>query len=206
VDIKQTKIVVIHDGLMQGNDPLLVELQMKFGKDQIVHFEKSNEGLDYVLENLNQKMIVLLDINFSNGEKNGITVFEEIRQKTALVYVILVTANQLSSIKNEDLVLLINHDAFAIENVDSGSQKIISLIDKAVHKLNVQVASVMEQWICEQPEDNQNKPYLLRDGRAYTFADILSEVRNETEIGKEMEMNILLLAIDLFAKNNENDD
>jgi hypothetical protein len=44
--IAPTKIVVIHDGLIPKVDPLLVELQIKFGQDSVVHYENSNDGLD----------------------------------------------------------------------------------------------------------------------------------------------------------------
>jgi DNA-binding NtrC family response regulator len=196
-----TKIIIIHDGLIPKVDPLLVELKHKFGDGQVEHFENSNQGLEYVLKNLAHKMIVLLDVNFSKGELSGIQVFEDIRKNTALVYVILITADEFYKIKNEDLILLINHDAFAIENVTSDYTKIISLIDNASHKLDARVDSVLEEWITKQSNEKREKPYLkTKDGKTYTLDEILESLRKQTEIGKQMEKNILNLAVDLLVR------
>ncbi len=196
-----TKIVVIHDGLIPKVDPLLVELKLKFGDTQVEHYENSNQGLEYVLNNLNQKLIVLLDMNFSKGELSGIEVFKDIRNKTALVYVILITADEVIKIKNEDLITLINHDAFAIENVTSDYSKIISLVESASHKLDARVDAVLEDWITKQSEEKRAKPYLTtKDGKSHSLDDILNSIRQQTEIGKHMERNILKLAIDLLSR------
>src|SRR5207237_4770687 len=139
-----TKIVVIHDGLFPKNDPLLVELRIKFGADAVIHYENSNEGLEYVLSKLNSKLIVILDMNFSKGELSGVQVFKNIRERTAMVYIILMTADEVYKIKNEDLIFLINHDAFALESVTSDYAKIISLVESASHKLDARVDAVLE--------------------------------------------------------------
>lgn len=206
---EDTKIVVIHDGLIPIQDPLLVELKNKFGNEQVVHLENSNQGLDYVLNNLSQKMVVLLDINFSKGELSGIQVFDDIRNKTALVYVILITADEYYKIKNEDLIFLINHDAFAIESVTTDYTNIISLVEKAVHKLEVRIDSVLEEWIMQQPAGKRNLPYIrIKNGESYTLNQILESIRQQTEIGQKLERNILKLAIDLLVRQRrelEND-
>lgn len=196
------KIVVIHDGLIPDVDPILIEMKTKFGTDQVIHFANSNEGLDYVLKNLDQKMIVLLDMNFSKGELSGIEVFKDIREKTALVYIILITADEVIKIKNEDLITLINHDAFALESVTADYTKIISLVQNAAHKLDARVDAVLEDWIAKQPPEKREKPYLTAaDGNSYSLNDILKSIRQQTEIGKEMERNILKLAIELLTRD-----
>lgn len=201
MNIAPVKIIVIHDGLIPKVDPLLVMLRLKFGDDHVIHFENSNDGLDYVLKNLSQKMVVLLDKNFSKGEKSGIQVFEEIRNETFLVYVILVTADEYYKIKNEDLILLINHDAFAIENVTSDYKKIISLVDQAAHKLNARIDAVLEDWIAKHKSEDRGRPLIkTKDGKVYSMQDILESIRQQTEIGKEFETNLAKLAIDLFSR------
>ena len=196
-----TKIVVIHDGLIPKIDPLLVALQNKFGEKNVIHHENSNDGLDYVLKNINQKMIVVLDINFSKGELSGLEVFKSIRDKTALIYVILITADELIKLKNDDLVFLINHDAFALESVTADYTRIVSLVENASHKLDARVDAVLEDWITKQPKEKREKPYITtKDGKAYTLDDILESIRQQTEIGKHMERNILKLAVDLLTR------
>jgi len=200
------KIIVIHDGLTSNDDPLLVELRIAFGDEAIIRFENSNQGLEFVLAHLNQKMIVLLDINFSHGELSGIQVFENIKQRTALVQVIMITARLLSEISHEDLVRMINHDAFAIENVFS-SEKIIALVQAALHKMDVRVDSALEQWIVAHSEEEQNQPYITtRNGKVYTLKQILEEIRQQTDYGRSMEKKILLLAIDLLTRGKKQVD
>lgn len=204
MDNSRTKIVTIHDGLDTIDDPLLVELRMKFGDDAVEFFENSNEGLDYVLNNLDQKMVVLLDINFSPGEKSGIQVFEEIRKKTSLIYIILITADELSGINYRDLVSMINHDAFAIENVTADFDKVLHLINKAVHDLDIRVASVLEQWINSRSSEERQQLFIMTsDGKEYSLLDLLQEIRQQSELGMKMEKNILLLAIDLLTRGRE---
>jgi DNA-binding NtrC family response regulator len=197
------KAVVIHDGLIPKIDPLLVELNNEFGEASVIHFENSNQGLEYVLSNLNQKMIVLLDINFSHGELSGIQVFEDIKQRTALIYVIMVTARSLGEIDHNDLVTMINHDAFAIENVHN-YPKIIELVKTAIHKMEVRVDSALEQWINLHSEEDKDKPYIVtRDGKTYTLREILEEIRLQTPYGRDVEKKILMLAIDMLARGKK---
>lgn len=198
-----TKIVIIHDGLIPKVDPLLVELQIKFGLNDVIHYENSNDGLDYVITNLNEKMIVILDMNFSKGELSGLQVFKNIREKTALVYIILITADEVIKIKNEDLIFLINHDAFALESVTTDYSRIISLVESASHKLDARVDAVLEDWISKQSADKRAKPYLqTKDGKVYTLDNILESIRQQTSIGKQMERNILKLAVELLTSKN----
>lgn len=201
MNITPIKIVVIHDGLIPKVDPLLVMLKLGFGDDNVIHFENSNEGLEYVLGNLSQKMIVLLDKNFSQGERSGIQVFEEIRKNTSLVYVILITADEYYKIKNEDLILLINHDAFAIENVTSDYTKIISLVESAAHKLNARIDAVLEEWIARHKPEDREKPLLrTKEGKIYSMNDVLESIRHQTDIGKDFEVSLVKLAIDIFSR------
>ncbi|MEO6330826.1 MAG: hypothetical protein ABIO55_17960 [Ginsengibacter sp.] len=196
-----TKIVVIHDGLIPNVDPLLVALRIKFGEENVAHYENSDDGLNYVLENINQKIIVVLDINFSKGELSGWEVFKSIREKTALIYIILITADELVKLKNEDLKFLINHDAFALEDVTADYTKIVSLVEDASHKLNARVDSVLEDWITTQSKTKREKPYITtKEGRTYTLDDILESIRQQTDIGKHLERNILKLAVDLLTR------
>ena len=203
MDNSEYKIVVIHDGLIKGTDPLLIELRNEFGQESVVHIENSNQGLDYVLKNLSQKMIVLLDINFSHGELSGIQVFENIKTQTALVSIIMITARMLSEINHEDLVRMINHDAFAIENVFHYPE-IVELVKTAAHKMEVRVDSALEHWILLHPESEINKPYIItRDGKSLSLKEILGEIRQQTPYGRDVEKKILMLAIDMLGRGKK---
>lgn len=197
------KIIVIHDDLAE-NDPLIVELRAKYGTENVVFKKRSQEGLDYVLANLSQKAIVILDLKFKADEPSGVSVFESIRQKTSLIYIIVWTANSLNAVGQEDLVKFINNDALAFVSSTESYETVMQLVDKAVHELDTRVASVIEQWINRQPDSDKTQPYIISEsGQQYSLAKILEEIRLETSFGKEMEKNILLLAVNLLVRQKE---
>ncbi len=194
------RVIVIHDDL-KDKAPLLISLKEKYGSDNVLLFKKSQDGLNYVLANLSQKMIVVLDLNFKPGEPSGTEVFEGIREKTALVYVIIMTASDLSAINNETLIGFINNDALAFVLTTSGYPNIVALVDKAAHQLETRVDSVLEQWISKQSSEDRTKPYLtMKDGSQFNLDEILDSIRHQTHIGQRMEINILKLAVDLLAR------
>jgi hypothetical protein len=197
------KVIVIHDDLNE-NDPLLVVLKEQYGNENVLLFKKSQEGLDYVLTHISEKSILVLDLNFKPGEPTGVEVFEDIRQKTALIYIIIMTASDLNSISNEDLRKFINHDALALEYSTSDYKKIIQHVDKAAHQLDVRVGGALEQWIGSHTEQEKNEPYLTtRDGHTYSLNQILYEIRLQSPFGMEIEKNILMLAIDMLARGKK---
>lgn len=201
------KIIAISDDLIPEIDPIFIGLKAELPENEIVHFTNSNEGLRYVLDNLNQKMVVLLDINFSSRtEKSGYEVFDDIRKKTSLVYIIMATVRNLSEIPLANLVSWINNDAVSLENTFNYT-KIISLIKDAIHKLDVQVDSVIEEWIMRHPPNKRTTALIkTKDGKSYSMDDILNAIRQREPIGLEFEKNLLKLAIDIFNRQKLSTD
>ena len=202
-EITPTKVVVIHDDINEIS-PIMVELKIKYGEDNIKLFQHSQQGLNYVLNNLGQKMVVLLDRNFHDGKEiDGIEVFEKIREKTSLVYIILVTVSKISEIDGEVLKKLINKDLFKLESFTSDYSKILKLIDEAILGLGVRVDAVIEDWITRHPYEKRDQVILkTKEGRSYTMIQILESIRMQTEIGVTFERNLLKLAIELFSRQN----
>tara|TARA_R110002051_G_scaffold324546_1_gene422315 strand:- start:2014 stop:2655 length:642 start_codon:yes stop_codon:yes gene_type:complete len=203
--IVPTKIVVIHDDLFDeenNTSPIIVTLKLKYGESNVVLFRHSREGLDYVLNNLGQKMVVLLDRNFQDSrEIDGIEVFEKIREETSLVYVILVTASRISEINSDVLKKLINKDLFKLESFTSDYTKIVNLIDEAIQLLDVRVDAVIEDWIVRHPVEKRNQVILkTKEGETYTMNDLLESIRKQTDVGITFEKNLLKLAIELFSR------
>jgi len=199
------KIIAINDDLIPEIDPLFIELKEQLPNNEIILFSKSNEGLKYVLDNLNQKMVVLLDINFSPGEKSGYEVFDDIRKHTSLVYIIMMTVRNLSEIPLTKLISWINNDAVALENTFNYTQ-VVALAKTAIHKLDVQVDSVIEEWIMRHTPDKRKQPLIkTKDGNSYSMDDILQAIRLREPIGLEFEKNLLKLAIDIFSRQQTKD-
>ena len=199
-EIVPTKVVVIHDNIDETS-PIMVEMRVKYGFENVVLFQHSQLGLDYVISNLGNKMVVLLDKNFDGNEIDGIKVFTEIREKTSLVYIILITVSKISEINSETLKMLINKDLFKLESFTQDYKKIIELVDQARSTLNVRVDAVIEDWIMRHPIEKREQIILkTREGISYSMNDILDSIRKETSIGLQFERNLLKLAIELFSR------
>jgi len=207
IELLPTKIVVIHDD-MDENYPLIVMLKDKYSDEGVVLFKHSQEGLDFVLNNLGRKMVVLLDKNFKDkNDISGLKVFEKIREKTALVYVVLISANSITDFSEEELKTLINKDLFKLEKFTNDYTDIINLMDEAVNNIDKRVDSALEEWITMHPEEDKDKPYITtREGKTYTLGDILEEIRLQTPYGKEVERKIIMLAVDMLARGKKQID
>jgi DNA-binding NtrC family response regulator len=206
MEASNLNIIVIDDNL-KATDPLLLQLRLTFKEAEIVLKTNAKEGLDYVLNNLNRKMIVLLDYDLGANEPNGTEIFTKIREKTSLLYVIIITAKFIDDIPNKELVTYINKDALAIIDKTVSLEDKIKFVQNAVHALDVRVDCVFEQWISNHSEDEQNAPYLTTtSGEKYTLKDVLQQIRQQTIFGKKMERNIMMLAVDLLTRGKKQID
>jgi FixJ family two-component response regulator len=206
VNSRHPKIVIIHDDLSE-DDPLLVELRDTYGSDNVTLKKESQGGLDYVLANLSEKAIVILDLTFKANEPSGVDVFDKIRERTSLIYIIVLTAKDVHQVAAEDLVKFINNDALAFIPVTDSYQKVLEAVARAAHELDTSVPSVLEQWISRQSDDVKNAPYVTTEtGKRFTLGNLLDEIRKQTAFGKKMEKNILLLAVDLLTRQKERID
>ena len=200
--IEPTQIVLIDDNL-ESHDPLIIELQEIYGKQNVILRRRSSEGLNYIFEHLTSKMIVLLDLDLGAGEPHGAEVFDQIRSKTSLIYVIIITAKLFEDIRRSDLIKFINNDALAIVNNTDSISDILRLVGKAAHELETRIDCVLEEWISKRTNDELKAPYVTsKSGKTYSLEELIVEIRMETEIGKQLEKSILQLAINLFTTDS----
>lgn len=201
-----TKIVVIHDNLTE-TAPILILLRDKYGEENVTFKKESQEGLDFVLNNFTQKTVVLLDLNFKSGELSGTEVFDNIRKKTSLIYIVIWTASLLENINRVDLLKFINNEAVSFIYFTEDNKKVLELVDKAAHELDSRVASVIEQWINSRPDEEKDKPYIMfSNGKTYSLFEILQEIRQQTNFGKEVEKDMLMFAINLLVRRKKKID
>lgn len=194
-----TKIVVIHDTL-KVNDPLIIELIDEHGKDNVTLIEHSDEGLQYVLKNRTQKMIVILDLDLHVDELQGIEVFRAIRKETSLVYIIIWTAKDVNSLSKDNLVELVNNDFLSLEHSTTDYGKVLPLVTKAQHQLEVRVDTILEEWISTLSPEERAKPFMMNVEGEYTLDQIIKSIRLGEELGRNIERNILKLAVSLLTK------
>lgn len=184
------KIVFIDDNL-DYTDPFVQNLRITFPESDCSNvFTKPRDGIDYVLNNLNNKMIVFVDWNFSNDTKKGIDVLKSIRKQTSLLYVVMMSANQLntSDIDSESLIDMMNEENFFYLDRSNGDfYSTISLVKKIINLWKTKFDCILEDWLVKNPEDNDKIAYREAGGKSYTWNDILKELRLQTEVGKHFE-------------------
>lgn len=204
--MENLKVLIIHDDLSEL-DPIVITLKEIYGTNNVILEPISENGIKYIEQNLTSKLIVLLDFDLGTGHPNAPIVFKKIREKTSLIYVIIWTAKLLSEIGREDLIDFINNDALAFVQNTESTEVVVNLVEKASHQLETRVDCILEEWISKRDSDELIKPYLTtKSGQVYTLADLMVEIRLETELGRQMKKSILLLAIDLLTSQQRNLD
>ena len=192
---KEKTVVVIIDDNLKTDDPLIVELNLIFSDVKL--FEHSEDGLNYVKNNLIKRMVVVLDINFSPSEINGHEVLELIRKDSKLIPVIIWSAKDFST--GEDFTDFINNQAMFYVKQTSSTEEILGKIKEANRLLKLDVATAIEEWLEEQ--ENKDQILLLHgNGEQYSANDLINEIRKQTLVGQEIEENMLKLTIDLLFR------
>ena len=156
-------------------------------------FQNPDKGLEYVLENLNNKMIVFIDWNFSGHHKKGIDLLKEIRKKTSLLYIVMMSANQLrSDIPLDSIIEMMNEENFFyLDRSNDDFESVVTIIDKIRNHWSTKFDCVLEQWLIRHPEDNNKEAFSeASTGKTYTWEDILVELRNQTSVGKSFEQKL----------------
>lgn len=105
------KIVFIDDN-MSEKEPFVQNIRKHYKDADCNHvFQNPDKGLEFVLENLNSKMLVFIDWNFSGHHKKGIDLLKEIRKKTSLLYIVIMSANQLrTDIPLDSIIEMMNEE------------------------------------------------------------------------------------------------
>lgn len=179
--------IIIVDDTMGEKDPFVVELKLNYQKEAIIsYFTKVEEALTFVDEHMSEQMVIIMDCRFGSVWQ-GVDAVKELRKKTSLIYVIMMSANNVNQLSSQDIMSLINMDSiFFIKNTDiEGAKEKIETIRKL---WNVRFDCVLEQWLIRHPEDNDKEAYSeASTGKTYTWADILVELRLQTLVGKSFE-------------------
>lgn len=187
------KIVFIDDNLSE-EEPLVQNIRKHYKDADYKHiFQDPDKGLEYVLANLNSKMIVFIDWNFSGYRKKGIDILKEIRKRTSLLYIVMMSANQLrTDIPLDSIIEMMNEENFFyLDRSNDDFNSVTAIIDKIRANWNTKFDCVLEQWLIRHPEDNNKEAYSeASTGKVYTWADILSELRLQSSIGKSFEQKL----------------
>ncbi len=180
----------IDDNMREGNDDPFVRAVAKLvvGEAKISVFLDSKKGLDYVLNNLSHRMIVFLDCKFDGYDMQGIDVLKKIRERTSLLYVVMMSANNVDTMSKDAIIEMINEEFISFFDRNNGTAKDACYLIENIKKLwNVRFDCVLESWINRHPEDADKCVYKELGGKSYTWSDILDSLRKQTEPGKSFE-------------------
>lgn len=200
------KLVFIDDNMREGIDNPFVRSISKFKKDaDISVFTDPEEGLKFVLDNLNSRMIVFVDCKFDGYGLQGINILKQIREQTSLLYIVMMSANAISQIAGLDIIEMINEDYIWFFDRNNGTvTDACNLIDNICKLWNVRFDCVLEQWLIRHPEDNGKEAFSeASTGKTYTWADILVELRLQTPVGKSFEQKLNEYYIYQFNRSNK---
>ncbi len=200
------KLVFIDDNLSM-KEPLIQHIRIHFDIEDYNVFQDPEEGLEYVLNNLNKRMIVFIDRNFDGYSKQGLNLLKEIRNQTSLLYIVMMSANPLSdiSVSSQDLIEMMNSENFFYFDRSNGSFEDVDIIINSIKKQwSVKFDCVLEDWLLRHPEDNKKEAFTETDsGKKYTWEDILIELRQQTAIGKSFEKKLNQYYIHLLNRSKK---
>ena len=196
---RKATILVIEDESKWQKAPFTVEVRAVFG--EITFRENTNDALLFVKENLQTKIIILLDLAFSTKQMDGIKFLEDLRTLSKLIPVIVWSG---ANIEGEEYQKMINDTTFAFLKKTASSKEIIKTLCKADDYLNIQIDTAVESWLENHSEEDKNKPFLSSaDGHNYSMNDLLKEIRTQTQFGQSIALDINKLTLDLLFRNKE---
>ena len=180
------KLVFIDDNMKDGiNDAFVRAIGKKLSDAELAVFTDTEEGLKFIMDNLNSQMIAFIDCKFDGFAKQGTDLLKEIREKTSLLYIVMMSANNLKQIEGIDIVAMINKDFIWFYDRNNGSvEEACSLIQHITQYWSSRFDCVLERWLVRHPEDKDKIVY-SRNRKAYSWDQLLKEVRLQTEVGKD---------------------
>lgn len=195
----EVTFVVIDDSQAIKEHSLLDTLEDNYGK--VEFFLKPEDGLNFISDHLDLNLIVLLDIQFSAQDKeDGHSLLKKISEKSELIPVILWSGINETEETFSDFI---NNNAFGFISKDTGIKEAMPLIEKAIIFLNNSLDNIIEDWIIAKDEDKDKPVFFTADGLALSLNQILTEIRNQSEIGKSFSRKLNELTIDLLIRNKE---
>ena len=190
------RIIYIDDNI-DNDDPLVLSLRDEGFEVKAINDSKS--AIEYI--KTRQYDIVLLDLDMGARSTSGNQLFNEIRKVDEKVPVVIISA-YIKRQQNDDFLEFINNEAKAIFNRTEDISKKVAKIKKIRDELNTSAGGALEDWILKT-KDPDAVLMVTKDGKKYTAADILKEIKLRTPLGLQFEKDLNRLTIDLIARGKE---
>lgn len=194
--------IIIADDNMSATDPFIRRLEIKYPNTDVKLFSDIRTSLDYIFNNLSKKMIVFLDCKFDVGLQ-GIDALKQIREKTSLLYIVMMSANPPVQLPPEDIIEMINNKGIYFIN-NSDMPKAEEIVERIRYNWNTDFDCVFEQWIL-QHKNEADKTFVFKGSKRYTLRMILNEIRLGTGFGKDIERIMYKSTIQSLLDSKLND-
>ncbi len=182
--------IIFIDDNFNAMSTLVQTMSVEFPQADVSRiFNDPDKGVQYVLDNLDKQMIVFVDWNYKGTTKKGLSVLRSIRERTSLLYVVMMSANQIiqNGVQNSEVIEMMNEDNFYFyDSSTKDDADAVTLVKTILGKWESNFDCVLEQWLLRHPEDN-GKVIISQRGVDYTWSDILKEVRMQTQFGRDFE-------------------
>ncbi len=197
---RNVTILVVEDDRRMQKDPFVIEAKLIF--ENVIFKENTKDALSFVKDNLDTKIVILLDLAFSNSQMDGVKFLAYLRTLSKLIPVIIWSGKD--NIQDDEYQKIINDTAFAFLKKSASSEEIITTLNNAVSYMDGQVDSAVESWLENHSAEDKNKPFLtVADGHSYSMNDLLKEIRQQTAFGESIALDINKLTLDLLFRNKE---
>jgi len=190
------RIIYIDDNI-DNDDPLVLSLKDEGFEVEVL--KDSKNALEYI--KTRQYDIVLLDLDMGARSTSGNQLFNEIRKVDEKVPVVIISA-YIKRQQNDDFLEFINNEAKAIFNRTEDISKKVAKIKKIRDELNTSPGGALEDWILKT-KDPDDVLMVTKDGKKFTAADILKEIKLRTPLGLQFEKDLNRLTVDLIARGKE---
>ena len=179
-------LVFIDDNMKDGvNDAFVRAIGKMLSDAELTVFTDPDDGLKFIMDNLNSQMIAFIDCKFDGFAKQGTDLLKEIRKKTSLLYIVMMSANNLKQIEGIDIAAMINEDFIWFYDRNNGSvEEACTLIQQITQYWSTRFDCVLERWLVRHPDDKDKVVY-SRNKTDYSWGQLLNEVRLQTEVGKD---------------------
>ena len=191
--MKSNISIIIIDDNYELDAPIIPLLQEDY--QEVLVFNNPQEGTDFVIKNADTKrMILILDIKMP--KLDGHQVLQKIREKSFNIPVIL-----QSAVEKDKFDDFINNQAFAYLKRPTSMSDIRTTVKKAELFLDTEIEGAIEEWVKIQDKFSLDKPYIIEIGdKSYSLNDILREIRQQTEFGRQFQKDLIMATIDLLLK------
>jgi len=197
---RKTTILAVEDIEKFQTDPFVVEVKMNF--ENIIFRESTTDALSFVKDNLESKIIILLDLAFPKNPSGGVEFLKELRKLSKLIPVIVWSGKD--NIGDAEYQKMINDSTFAFLSKSASSEEIVGALCKADDYLNSQIDTAVESWLENHTEEEKNKIFLTSaDGQQFSMNDLLKEIRTQTQFGQSIALDVNKLTLDLLFRNKE---